>query len=93
MEPDYQRVKGEDELLEEGDAAVPSSFYASRKGGSWFPRSYTLRRRLSVGGIVALFLMAGILASLGLGSTRGHLGKRKDGTRVFCEWRANFRFS
>ena len=59
---------------EAGDDGVPSSFYGSKKGyRAWFPRSYNFRRRVSVGLIVAVFVVAGLLASLGLGASRGHI--------------------
>jgi hypothetical protein len=74
--PDYTEVSQDPES---GD--FPSSFTASKTrktGKPLCPRSYNCRRRLSIMGVLALFVVAGLLASLELGRRRGHLPKGKE---------------
>ena len=67
-EPDYTSI----EMDPESD--IPSSFYSTKKPLQSFfnPRSYNFRRRISVTGVVGLFMAAGLLASTELGRSRGH---------------------
>ena len=76
-DPDYNPVPQDPE----DQSDFPSSFRASTKkrGTPLCPRSYTCRRRLSMMGVLAIFIVAGLLASLELGRRRGHLPKGKKG--------------
>lgn len=67
-EPDYTSIDVDPE------ANIPSSFYNTRKPVQTFfnPRSYNFRRRVSVAGVVGMFIVAGLLASMELGRRRGH---------------------
>jgi hypothetical protein len=75
--PDYTEVSQDPE-----SADFPSSFPAGKTrkaaGKPLCPRSYNCRRRLSMMGVLALFVVAGLLASLELGRRRGHLPKGKE---------------
>lgn len=67
-EPDYTSIELDPE------SNIPSSFYNTKKPLQSFfnPRSYNFRRRVSVAGVVGLFIAAGLLASAELGRSRGH---------------------